>query len=251
MDDNVFETAIRTFRKVSDAALVVTTDNVPKALRDEWTEQYNVLWDVVPQAQMEKRRATCKIERLRELALWCDEGDCILVADVDTYFISDPFVPFTDFPELQVGLTTRGYAYPFPINAGVFFIRVSKGVLNWLDWHLEEIFKPKWSAYVKVKKDWNHYREGLDWTVGQDFLIACWNERKNLCVRVVDVGPRFNFCPAVDLLGVEKAKNMMVKALQQGSVVILHLKSDLKTLIYDGKLPDCVVRHDRGKGNWK
>jgi len=121
---------------------------------------------------------------------------------------------------------------------------------EWIKWHLEEIFNPKWHAYVQIKKKWNHYRKGLDWSVGQDFLIACWNERNRLSVRVRDAGPKYNFCPPMDLLG-NKAKDMVVDACQNKSASILHLKSGLKSLVYDGRLPRCVTRHQRGRENWE
>jgi len=254
-DDNILETCVNSLHLVNPSAqVVITTDGVPDELDKRMTREYGVQWIRVPTQKMYKRRATCKIEFLNNLIQQCNDGDEILVSDVDVYFIKDPFVAFIECMNMDLGLTTRGYKHLFPINGGIFYIRVNSKMKAWVDWHVKEIHHPLWPPYTKAKRVLNHYSQGLDWTVGQDFLIACWGAKDELLktkgIDVIDVGSKYNYCPATDL-NKPQAFNMAWNALNEKSVVTLHLKSELKQMVYDGKFPNAKLNYPKGQLAWK
>ena len=252
-DNNVFETCLRSLRQVSDCQLIVFTDNVPEDLRVEWERQYGVKWKVVPPSAMKGKRAAFKVKSLNRFACKLPVGSQVLAADVDLYFMEDPFTAF-GVADFQLAVTTRGYSYHTPINAGVYFYRVNKSLKEFLKFHTQQVFHPSWETYVSIRKTLQHARFGLDWTVGQDFLYAVWQEKqwveKTFGVRVVDVGPGYNYCPDTD--GGRCAQGLIEarKAYAAQEVKVLHLKSKLKELVYSGLLKYAVVRHPRGVSNW-
>jgi hypothetical protein len=248
-DDNMFETCLKTLRNHSTCNIVVATDNVAEESRLNLSREYGVQWIVMDSELMENRRAACKLEQLELFVKTLKEGDSILVSDVDIYFLADPFTAIGDF---DIGLTTRGYEYYFPINGGVFYIVCNERSMEWLRWHVAEIHEMTWLPYVVYS--YNHRtRFGLDWAVGQDFLVACWEERdwieREKGIRIVDVGPRYNYCPPSDKWGL-KAFEAIRKAYRDKSVVALHLKSTLKDILYEGLFPDAVTKHPRCSNDW-
>lgn len=248
-DDNMFETCLKSLRANSDCKIVVVTDNVDEALRQTLTREYGIRWIVLESARMYKRRAACKIEELERFVASLQDNDSVLVSDVDIYFLSDPFVAMGNF---DVGLTTRGYDYYFPINGGVFYIKVNNESRRWLQWHVAEISVPTWDTYLKYNQ---HHRSrfGLDWAVGQDFLIACWECRDwvltNKGIVIKDVGPKYNYCPPSDKWG-QKAFEAIRTAYRDKSVVALHLKSTLKDILYEGFFEHAVVSQPRCSNDW-
>lgn len=252
-DDNVLETSIKSLRSVSKCEIVIATDDTPLPLQRQLADKYGVQWDVVAPEQMITRRATCKVERLQALIELAPDDTCVIAVDVDTYFVQDPFIPFTERPAMDLGLTSRGYLYWSTINGGVFFLRVNPRSRIWLSWHVGEIFHPRWRPYVDVRQTFDHERLGLDWTVNQDFLIACWEHREEveslLGTHIEDVGPAYNFCPPTDLDRAD-AEQKVRQAYQEQSVSILHLKSALKDLIYEDLLEHAVTHHARGGACW-
>jgi len=254
-DDNMLETCVHSLRRANGrAGIVIATDGVPEGVERSLAEECGVRWVHVPAEQMHRRRATCKIEALRAFVAGLPDGDIVLVSDVDVYFRGDPFVPASSSPEMHLAVTTRGYDYPFPINGGVFYLRLVPPTRAWLDWHLQEIYRPAWPPYVQHRKRFNHERYGLDWSVGQDFLVVTWQRREELLkergLRVVDFGPRYNYCPPTDVHG-PAAFDMVWAALEDGSdVVVVHLKSGLKKMIYDSRFPHAIIRHPKGRLSW-
>ena len=254
-DDNILETCLSSLHAVKPSIRkVVITDGVPSDVLRYCSTHFNVAWINVPSKQMQNRRATCKIELLKGFIDGLEDGDRVVVSDVDVYYKGDPFTAFEEHPKLDLGLTTRGYAYAFPINGGMFFIAVSDVMRDWAAWHVREIHNPVWPPYVSIRRKWKHERFGLDWTVGQDFLIANWEARDAVLherkVNVVDVGPHYNYCPPTDLLGPE-AFTRIRDALADNTTVVLHLKSDLKRMIYEKDLfPNVSLRHPVGNLAW-
>jgi len=252
IDANMLETCIASLRRVSDCVIYIATDGVPQEV-EERLNFYKVYWLRIPVNQVRKRRATCKIEVLNNLMKQMDSDDMIIVSDVDVVFIKDPFTPFWQYKKMDLGLTTRGYAHAFPINGGIFYMRANANMKKWIAWHLEEIYNPSWEPYVLHRKRWNHAHYGLDWSVGQDFLVANWRQRnwvlENKGVLIEDVGPEFNYCPPTDTMG-QKAFDMAWKALEERSIAVLHLKSQLKAMIYQRKFPNAKVNFKRGRMAW-
>lgn len=252
VDPNMLETCVASLRNVSDCKIHIAVNVLPKEVETN-LNTYNVNWIKVPENKVQNRRACCKIEVLHNLIKQFDSDDYVLVSDVDIYFMKDPFVPFIQYPEMDLGLTTRGYPHAFPINGGIFYIKVNEVMRKWLDWHLDEIYHPVWNPYVIQRKAWNHVRYGLDWTVNQDFLIANWKERNAIKiernVNIVDAGPYYNYCPPTDTMK-SKAFEMAYKALINESVAVLHLKSELKKMIYMPEFPNAKINYARGKLGW-
>lgn len=253
-DDNMLETCINSLRLVNQTVgIIIVTDGVPDEFDKRMVREYGVCWIRVPPVRMVKRRATCKIEVLRDFVERCNNGGEILVSDVDVYFIRDPFKPFMEKPDMDLGLTTRGYQHLFPINGGVFYIRVNDKMRVWLDWYVGEIYHPKWHVYIELRKKYKHEHYGLDWSVGQDFLIANWMQRENILqlrgIKIEDVGPRYNYCPPTDTIG-KNAFTLAWKALETGDISVLHMKSDLKRMIYEPGFPAAKIKYPKGDLAW-
>jgi len=254
-DDNMLETCINSLRQVSpDCGILVVTDGIPPEEKSFLADRFGVLWIVVSPSEMVKQRAACKIRMLKSIvSTRLEDGDELLVSDVDVYFQKNPFTAFAEHPNMDLGLTTRGYNYLFPINGGIFYIRVNSKMRDWVSWYNEEFSCATWKEYVDLRMSYNHFRYGLDWGA-QDFLIACWNHRKHLLsskgLVIEDVGPNYNYCPPTDTMG-NAAFALIRKALAEQSVCTIHLKSDLKQMIYDkGLFPNALIRHPRGSTQW-
>jgi hypothetical protein len=253
-EDNVLETCVNSFRHACpEARILIATDGVPANLKERFHKEYGVAWIQVPVEKMVKRRATCKIEVLNSLVQAMSQGDEVLVSDVDVYFLDDPFVPFKTHRRMDLGVTTRGYSHLFPINGGIFYIRVSDKMKDWMKWHEEQVHHPTWPPYVLSRKRYRHEHFGLDWSVGQDFLITNWLRREDILeqrgIRIEDAGPEYNYCPPTDTLG-EKAFQMARKAVEERTVSVLHLKSDLKRMVYDDVLPLAKTNNPKGTLAW-
>jgi len=250
-DDNMFLTCLKTLRKNSKCTIVILTDNVPEEMQKELTAKYEVEWINVSKMLMKKRRAACKIEQLQHFVDGLDNGDEVLVMDVDIYFLADPFTAF-EILIFDVALTTRGYDYHCKINAGVFYLSITDKTREWLRWHVSEVLEMKWEEYAKQNKD-HRLRFGLDWAVGQDFLIVCWENRKWIettkGIVIKDVGPNYNYCPPSDRWGL-KAFEAVRKAYLEKSVTAIHLKSTLKDMLYEGLFEDAVTTGLRCSNDW-
>jgi len=243
VNDDVFETCVNTFRKYSNALLQVHTDNKPKL-----TKNYNIDWQIVSSKKVKKRRALCKIELLKKVVDNLKDGDRILVADVDLYFMADPFDVFENPFDLAV--TTRSHEYRYPINGGVFFLRINKYTREFVDFYLEQCLKPNWRPLKEFRFNVGHYVYNPDWEIGQDFLCAYWMYwMARHSIDVFDAGFKWNFCPNTDHYGLKKAKEILRKAYEEKFVKILHLKSELKYCIYDGWLEDVII-HKGGLKEW-
>ena len=244
VNDDVFETCINTFSKHSKALLQVNSDDRPHDL----SRDYNVRWVNVPKDQVKGRRALCKIEQLARLVKQLRNGDRLIVADVDLYFLDDPFKAFEK--EFDVALTTRCHPYPFPINGGMFFLRINPKTRKWVEFHLKQCQKPDWPPLIEFCGS-VHHQYSPDWMIGQDFLVVTWLEKGNLDLNVVDVGYEYNYCPNTDKFGQKKASEMIEAAYRDKSVKVLHLKSELKMSIYDGYMEDAIIKRCTGGWKWK
>ena len=249
--DDMFETCIRTFRKHSDALLVVFTDDdtIP-SIKD-----MNIRF--VPKDRVEGRRCLCKIECLSELISQLDDGDRLFVSDIDMYFLDDPFTAFEE--EFDMGVTTRCYEYILPINAGAFYFRINQVTRDFMAFRLDNLYEPTWDKYrqfeLDIRGNSNHPKQYPDWWIDQDFLCASWFHRTEISemfgLKIVDVGWYYNYCPGTDVFGIQKATQMIRGAYEHKSVCTLHLKSELKLAIYDGYMQDAVNKKIEGIWNWK
>lgn len=250
-DDNMFETCLRTLRNYSECRIIVATDNVPTQMQREFTFKYDVNWIVLNSTKVLNRRAACKIEVLEEFTERLSNENVVFVSDVDMYFLANPFTAFTEY-KFDIGLTTRGYDYYFPINGGVVCLVCNGKAKEWLKWHVFELYDMTWPPYVKYNKR-HRQRFGLDWAAGQDFLIACWEQRdwieETKGIVIKDIGSKYNYCPPSDKWK-QKAFEAIRKAYREKSVIALHLKSTLKDMLYEGLFEDAVTKYPRCSNDW-
>jgi hypothetical protein len=247
-NDDVFETCCNTFIKHSPLALLqVHSDDRPHDL----SKDYGIRWENVPKNRVKGRRALCKIEELARLVKQLKDGTRLLVMDADLYFLDDPFKAFEK--EFDVAVTSRCHEYRWPINGGVFFLRVNKKTKCWMEFHLSQCTEPTSPHFVEFRESIGH-EYNPDWEIGQDFLCATWLA-KNRCkkaidIDIIDLGPEYNFCPNTDVYGLEKARQMVRLAYDYKSHKVLHLKSELKLCIYDGWMEDAITERCIDKWNW-
>jgi len=233
VNDDVFLTSVNTFRNVSNASLIVYTDNVPIGLQVQWADEYNIEWHCLKPEDVKDQRCYRKMKCVNDCISEMEDGDRLLVSDADVYFLEDPFSAF-DKCEFDIGLTRRLHSYKFPINSGLFFVNVNP--------RTRKVFKDSFEIYAEKNP------EIKDWFVDQSFL--CQLYRKDGLAKIADVGWEYNFCPNTDVFGVKLAADMIKRAYESRSVKVLHLKSELKMCIYDGFLKDAVTKYANGGWNW-
>jgi hypothetical protein len=230
VNDDMFETFLRTFRRVSGAHLQVYSDTYKK----QWVNDYNVeVLEVKPEFYKGRRclaRMECVARTLNNL----EDGDRMVGSDVDVYYLDDPFTAF-DKVDFHIGVTRRCHEYKIPINSGQFFV----WALPWTRF----VFSKELSKFTK------EHPEHHDWYFDQNFLIYLWEHYKG--IRIGDVGWEYNYCPNTDYFGIEKARGMIKRAYESNSVKVLHLKSELMLELYSGYLKDAVTKNPSGSWNWK
>jgi len=253
-DNNVFETGLKTLRSVSDCDIVVCTDNVPVDLRVELTSLYGVQWHLYSEGAVTGRRAVFKVESLNEISLSYPDDTQIMAADADLYYMKDPFEAFQEYT-FDLGLTSRGFRCWCDINAGVYYYRMGHRLRSFIDYSTQEIREPSWPLYVNFRKRYRHEKFGQDWTRGQDFMNVVWSHRKKVRkrfkIRVTDVTPKYNYCPALPKRPSAHDYDSLVKARRGRDISVIHLRARMKKAIYAGILPDAVTRHGKGPFNWR
>jgi len=172
----------------------------------------------------------------------------VISADADLYYLKDPFTAFdieafdgaSEQYEWDIAVTTRpeGELHHYPINQGIVMFRVNDKVRNFLEFLASQIFKRTWPELIEWQAKFNH--TGNNWCIGQDMMCVAWLLRdwvyEKFGVTIIDVGPKYNFCPHADGAHTEKGKELLMNAYYSRSVSVLHLKSRLKELLLDGML---------------
>jgi hypothetical protein len=234
VNDDMFETFLRTFRRVSGAHLQVYTDS-PKEKTAKWHNDYVVDFVRYSKSFYKGQRCLARMKCLWMTVQELNDGDRLVASDVDVYYLDDPFTAFGKL-DFKIGVTRRCHEYKLPINSGQFFINVSP----WA----KRVFGEEMQAYSKEHPEWH------DWYIDQNYLLHLWH--KYLPQGLIrDVGWEYNYCPNTDYFGVEKARGMIRRAYESKSVKVLHLKSELMLSLYDGYMDDAVIKKPRGSWNWK
>lgn len=179
------------------------------------------------------------------------DGSRVISADCDLHYMADPFTafdigkepadrPLGDYGNWDIAVTTRPYEYHYPVNGGVVFFKMNKRVRNLLDYLMAEIYDRTWFELIQYQR--NHGHTGNDWYIDQDIWCCCWLY-KNLIkdrfgVTIIDAGSKYNYCPHCDgdEATILAGKRQLMEAYENKSAVILHLKSRLKELLFDGEL---------------
>jgi len=229
-NNDMLETALKTFRKVSNAHLQVYSDNNDKELIDYWQREYGCEVVVLESDLIEGQRCYRKMKCVSESLDKLNEDDRLIVSDVDVYFLDDPFSAF-DKCDFEIGVTRRFHPYRIPINAGLFFIRPTA--------QSRQLFGEGFEQYAENNPDTR------DWFVDQDYLNCLWEWGY-----AIDVGWEYNFCPNTDIFGVKLAAGLIRRAYESRSVKVLHLKSQLKNCIYSEYMVDVVRKRPTGEWNW-
>ena len=227
VNDDMFETFLRTFRRVSGALLQVYTDTPKK----KWENDYQVEFVRVKPEEYRNKRCLCRMECVQHCLSRLKDGDRLVCSDVDVYYLDDPFTAF-DKLYFDIGVTRRFHPYKVPINSGQFFIRANPTTRYIFDGELVD--------FARKHPEWH------DWYLDQEFLIDLWRKGD-----AVDVGWEYNFCPNTDVFGVEMAQGMIRRAYGSRSVKVLHLKSELMLCLYNGYMEDAVTKNPCGSWNWK
>jgi len=229
-NNDVFETFLKTFRKVNNTALLQVYTDLPTELQSGYID-YNVVFIDVPAEDIKGQRCYRKIRCVADTESNATEGDRIIVCDVDLYFLSNPFRAFNKL-SFDIGVTRRVHSYQFPVNSGLFCF--------WATKKTHEIFGRDFDNYAL------NYPDRKDWFIDQDYINHLFTTEQ-----AVDIGWEYNFCPNTDVFGINLASDMIRRAYESRSVKVLHLKSELKLLIYDGFLEDAVTNEPNGTWNWQ
>ena len=172
-------------------------------------------------------------------------GSKIITADCDMHYVRNPFTAFDigifntfTNSEWDIAVTTRAQEYQYPINSGIVFFKISDRVRNLLDYLMAEIYDRTWFELMQYQRKFGH--QGNDWYIDQDIWCCCWLYKKlikdRFDVTIIDAGPKYNYCPHSDGSETENGKRIAMEALQDKSISVLHLKSRLKELLFDGDL---------------
>ena len=260
-DRNVFETCLKTFRQNSpNSRIIIYTDDINAKFESELFDKYNVMLNTLPRLKIEGRRSVCKVECFTDYILRLrfpipEEEYIIAVLDADLFFLRDAF-DVLDYVNIKdIGLTSRGHPYWCDINGGVIFFR--KNLNNalkidaFVQEHRRQSENPTWEFYKEYQKKYNHTRFGQDWTRGQDYLNCVWLNRDSFDIDIKDVTNFFNYCPACDFYGTNNAKRLIIDAYKNKTKAVLHLKSELKELIYEDVFEEAVTSHKKGKIRWR
>ena len=150
-------------------------------------------------------------------------GDNVFVLDTDLLVQDDIFKVFER--NFDVCYTTRYYKYYFPINAGVWGFKYNERSKKFLKFYVEQMLNPTWQPYIEFCKKFKH--NSLDWWCDQDFLCTVYNNSGNLPVKckILDIGPKYNFCPGTDINSFEVAKKQIINQVNNKEYKILHFKA--------------------------
>jgi len=158
----------------------------------------------------------------------------VISADADLYFIKDPFIAFEQ--DFDLAITTRPFQHHYVTNYGVVMFRVNDRTRNFLDFIISQVFERTWPELIEYQESFGH--KGNEWCVGQDAMSVAWlhkeDMQKRFGIKIVDIGPDYNYCPHADGAYTELGKDQLMKAYRERKVSVLHLKSRLRELLFDG-----------------
>ena len=271
-DSRLVNKTLQTLDDVSDCNIVMFTDELRDY--DFSSEQYMPKKKVLVQYVTPEERAIgiCGSRVLTQyrFMLGLPNGSRVITSDSDMYFLRNPFDAFnTDSSseengspdengeesagkEFDIAVTTRPELYKYPINSGIVMFRINDRVKDFLRFLVEQIYDRTWPDLISYEMKFNHNVEpdGVthcdninSWYFDQDIWCVSYLHqdflKNDFGVRLVDVGPTFNFCPHSDGTTEQAAhgKAKLMAAYHAESVHVLHLKSKLKELLFEGLLP--------------
>jgi hypothetical protein len=179
-------------------------------------------------------------------------GSRVISADGDLYFMRDPFLAFAidsatkeyrRSDRFDIGVTTRCEPYKYPINGGVVMFRVNDRVKDFLRFLIGQVYELTDPDLISYQKRFGHDKQEnpADWYIDQDMWNVAYlgddRLKEHFGVKITDVGCTFNFAPHADGEQTASGKAKLLRAYHDESVHVLHLKSRLKELLFEGLLP--------------
>ena len=226
-DERLLAKSLETLDKEADCNKIVFSNKIKNY-------GLNVLTQYVIPKEVEIGRAGSKIVTHFRFIQGLPNGSSVISADADLYYLDDPFTAFRQ--DFDIAVTTRPGTYHYPINQGVVMFRVNDRVRNFLDFLIGQIFERTWPELIEFQKRFNH--TGNDWSIGQDMMCVAWLNKeeiqKRFGVKIVDIGYEYNYCPHADGIQTIFGKEQLMTAYELKTVSVLHLKSRLKELLFDG-----------------
>jgi len=228
-NDMLMTKSLSTLAEVSGCNKIVFSDKVKNY-------GLNVLTQYVIPEEVTIGRMGSKVTSQYRFIKSLPDGSKVISADADLYYLKDPFTAFEQ--DFDIAVTTRPYKYQYPINGGVVMFRVNDKVKSFLSFLTSQVLSRTWKELVEWQALFKH--EGNDWYIDQDILCCCWFCKDEILnkfgVKIIDVGPNYNYCPHADGPGTAIGKRLLMAAYNEKSVAVLHLKSRLKELLLDGML---------------
>jgi len=228
----------RLVNKCLETLTQTTADQVNKIIfNDKLNRRPGTLTQFVTPEERAIGRAGSKIITHFRFINGLPNGSKVISADADLYFLKDPFEAFNQ--DFDIAVTTRPEKYHYPINQGVVMFRVNDRVRDFLNFLAGQIFERTWPELIQWQMKFDHV--GNDWCIGQDIMCVAWLCRAEILnqfgVTIKDIGSYYNFCPHADGEATEEGKRILMDAYDERKVAVLHLKSRLKELLFEGDLP--------------
>jgi hypothetical protein len=143
------------------------------------------------------RRMTHRVEILQALAFEASLSSCVLSLDCDLYFQDDPFKIFLDHKNSDLIYTTcmmsEYHDVEYPVNGGVFGIRVNKRSKFLLNFWLLNRENPTWAQWMNYSLRQEHKHHYPDWFFDQDFLNCIHRHPLPFEIAVTDAGSKYNY----------------------------------------------------------
>lgn len=251
VDDNVFETFCKTFRRHHpDALLQVHTDNQRAGFQVGISEKYGINWVIEDPKKVQGCRMLRKLEIIKFVVNNWESFEHFLIADIDLYFLRPVFNEIRGF-DYDISLTSRLYRYYRRINGGLWAMRFSPKLISLFSALFPDGREPNISKelFKTTSVQWP------DWHIDQDLLCHLWTNRQKLerdfGVKIGDIGPTYNWMLGSDVFGFDIARDAMRKVYEGKYASVLHLKGPLKKCIYEGWLEDAVTCHEKGGADWQ
>lgn len=185
--------SLRSMGEHTDAILLANWHNLTDATQRFLQWKYNgpVIFRSLSDAEWVDRMAVCKVPDLAEIP--CRDGDEVLMVDLDTYVQGDVFEAFDH--RADVVYTSRPRAMPdYPINAGVWGLRVNPRTRRFLKWHKAQVESPTWEPLLAIERARGTIGRHDFWG-DQDLLNACALTEWPYGIVARDVGPGYNWFP--------------------------------------------------------
>ena len=248
-DPRLVSKTLETLDDVSDCNIVMFTDE-PKDY-DFSSERYapkkKVLVQYVTPDERAIGRMGSKVLTQYRFILGLPNGSRVVSADGDLYFVRDVFQAFDE--ELvggDIGVTTRCEPYKYPINGGVVFFRVNDQVKDLLRFLIGQIYERTWPELIAYEKEFGHDKQENpnSWYFDQNLWCCAHIYREQIAkqfgVDIAGLSAYWNYAPhsdgTMEQIAAGKAK-LMAAYHNEDVACVLHLKSRLKELLFQGLLP--------------